>query len=66
MDLPEKLRILRSNRRLRQSDIAAILHISVDAYQKWETAKNSVPLEFLLALSNYYELTTDFLLDDSK
>ena len=64
MKINETLKKLRSAKNLSQSDIAKILEVSLSSYQKYEREKNSVTpsLEVLKRISNYYQVSIDYLL----
>lgn len=57
-----RIRELREDRDLRQCDIAKYLNISQVAYSHYELGKRDIPTEVLLALADYYQTSTDYLL----
>lgn len=59
----DRIRNLREERDLTQTDIAKYLHISQRAYSRYETGERSIPLEALCHLADYYNTSTDFLLN---
>jgi len=62
----EILRKLREEKGLSQKDLANYLKISRQAYNHYEAEKREPSYETLKALSNYFEVSTDYLLGKSK
>lgn len=58
----EIIRGIREDRDLKQSDIALILGIAQQYYSKYETGEYDLPIRHLIKLSEYYDVTTDYLL----
>lgn len=58
----KRIRELREDRDLRQSDIAKYLKCSQVAYSYYELGKRDIPIEVLLLLADYYQTSTDYLL----
>lgn len=63
--LGERLRLLRKEKRQRQIDIAEILGITQAHYQRVEKGKINIPTLTLCFLSDYYGVSTDYLLGRS-
>ncbi|MDR1347173.1 MAG: helix-turn-helix domain-containing protein [Prevotellaceae bacterium] len=63
--LGTKLLNLRRQYRLSQTEIADILNVSQNAYNKWESDKNKPSADNLLKLSQYYKVDIMELLDDN-
>lgn len=61
-----RLKILREEKQLNQMDIANFLNISVPAYSYYENEKRDIPTEILKKLSNFYDVTTDYILGHSN
>ncbi len=57
-----RLRDLREDNDLSQTDIAKILHMSQTGYSQYEIGKNDVPTKILIKLSEYYNTSVDYLL----
>ena len=66
MEVREKLKVLRENRRLTQDDLAKELLVSKDTVSNWERFKCDIPSVYLKPLADYFELTVDYLLDDTE
>lgn len=65
----ERMRDLREDRDLRQSDMAKLLCLTnQQAYQRYESGKVQMPLHLLIQLAEYYEVSLDYLcgLTDNK
>ena len=56
-----RLKDLREDHDLKQSDIAAILGISQQYYQCYESGKNELPLRHCITLAEYYNVSIDYL-----
>ncbi len=61
MYLP-RLRDLREDKDMKQKEVAAILGIDQRVYSNYETGKREIPLHHLVALADFYHVTTDYLL----
>ncbi len=64
----ERLIILREKSDLYQKDIAKILNVSQQTYSTWEVGTKIIPLKHLNKLSNYFNVSLDYLtgLSDKK
>ena len=62
MDYQKRLYDLRTDNDLRQEDVAQILKITSQAYGMYENGKRSLPIEYLIILSKYYNVTSDYIL----
>lgn len=58
-----RLRDLREDLDLKQSDIAKILKITRQQYGLYEIGKRDLPIEFLKALSQFYNVSSDYILE---
>ena len=57
-----RLRDLREDRDLKQTDVAALLGIRPPPPPPPERGYQNLPLEHLLALADYYGVSTDYIL----
>ena len=64
MALPEKLYTLRKKSSLSQEQLAEALNVSRQAISKWEGGSATPESDKLLALSNYFGVSLDYLLKD--
>lgn len=62
MTYAQKLRDLREERGLSQSDLAAVLQTSQQYYGKYENGKRPLPIMHLVTLCRYYGVSSDWLL----
>ena len=58
----ERIRNLREDKDLNQSEIAHILNISQSTYSRYENGNLDVPTEVLISLSKFYKVTVDYIL----
>ena len=58
----DRLRDIREDRDLSQSDIAKVLHMSQVQYSRYETGLRSIPIDKLAILAKFYGVSTDYLL----
>ncbi len=66
MTLPEKLIYLRKRGGMSQYDVADVLHISRQAISRWEAGASVPSTDNLRLISELYEVTVDYLLDDRQ
>lgn len=59
----KNLRGIREDRDIKQKDIAKILNVSQNTYSQYETGVISLTAEVLIKLSDYYNVSIDYLLD---
>ncbi len=64
MTLGEKIIDLRKKRGLSQEDLAITLGVSRQAVSKWETGDATPDTDKVIALAEYFDVTTDWLLRD--
>ena len=57
-----RLRDLREDADLTQNQVAQYLNISQTGYSKYETGKNGIPTQVLIALAAFYGTSVDYLL----
>lgn len=62
----EQVRHLREEHELTQKIIADILGVDKSTYAAWERGRDLFPLKRLLQLSNYYNVSLDFITGQSK
>ena len=71
--LGSRIKELRKEKGLRQSELATTLHVSQQAVGSWETGRTVPGADTLNVLADYFNVTTDYLLgrpekkdDDTK
>lgn len=57
-----RLRDLREDQDLTQTQVARLLGIRQTVYSRYERGFQNLPLEHLLFLADYYKVSTDYLL----
>ena len=60
------LRNIREDRDIRQKEIAQYLNVSQNTYSQYETGVISLTAEVLIKLANYYDVSIDYLLDQTE
>ena len=58
-----RLRDLREDADLRQADVAEYLGIQQTVYSRYERGFQTIPLELLIRLADYYQVSLDYLVD---
>lgn len=61
----QRMRALRTEKRLTQSHVAKILNVSPQQYQKYEDARSKCSLNYILRLVDYYSVSIDDFLPAS-
>lgn len=57
-----RIRDLREDHDLKQKDMAKILNCSQQVYSNYELGQRDIPTEILIRLSEYYQVSVDYLL----
>ena len=57
-----RLKELREDRDLTQTQIPKILNMSQTGYSKYEKGENDVPTKILIELAKYYKVPVDYIL----
>ncbi len=58
-----RLKSLREDRDIKQTEIAVILNCKQNTYQQYESGKRQIPIEALKKLSIFYNTSIDYLLE---
>ena len=58
----QRIRDLREDADLYQKELAKYLNCSQQTYSDYECGKVDIPTEVLIALADYYDTTTDYIL----
>lgn len=58
----QRLRDLREDKDMNQTQIAALLHTSQTVYSRYERGYQTIPVEHLLILADFYGVSTDYIL----
>lgn len=57
----ERIRKLRLEHHLSQTEVAKVLHVSQRSYSHYETGSRNIPVETLIVLCDYYHVTVDYM-----
>ncbi len=57
-----RLRDLREDRDMNQTELSKILGMSQTGYSKYETGENDIPTSILIKLADFYNTSIDYLL----
>ena len=57
-----RIRDLREDRDLNQTQVASMLGMSQTGYSKYETGEHDIPTAILVKLADYYNVSVDYLL----
>ena len=58
----KRIRDLREDKDLSQSEIAKVLNMSQTGYSKYEVGTNDIPTKILIKLAKFYNTSFDYLL----
>ena len=58
----QRLRDLREDMDMNQTEIAKLLHTSQTVYSRYERGFQTIPIEHLLILADFYKVSTDYML----
>lgn len=57
----QRLQDCREDKDLKQTEIAKILNTTQKQYSRWETGQYQIPLEVIIKLAKYYDVSLDYL-----
>ncbi len=57
-----RLKDLREDMDITQKALADFLHIRQNTYSQYENGQRQLPIEILIALAKYYNVSTDYIL----
>lgn len=60
-----RIRDLREDRDMNQTQVAKILEMSQTGYSKYETGENDIPTLVLIKLARFYDTSIDYLLGET-
>ena len=61
-----RIRDLREDKDLNQTQIAKMLGMSQTGYSKYETGENAIPTAVLIQLARFYNTSIDYLLGETN
>ncbi len=62
----QRIRNLREDNDLNQTQVAKLLGMSQTGYSKYETGENDIPTYVLIKLANFYDTSVDYLLGQTN
>lgn len=62
----DKIRDLRNRKRMSQTELAKVLHVSQQTVTKWETGKAEPSSSAISSLSRYFNVSADYLLGTNR
>ncbi|MCI8850344.1 MAG: helix-turn-helix transcriptional regulator [Erysipelotrichaceae bacterium] len=62
LKLIKRIRDLREDHDLTQTEIADVLHTSQTMYARYERGANELPIHHLITLCNFYHVSSDYIL----
>ena len=57
----QRIQDLRTDADMSQKQLSEMLHISQRSYSHYETGSRNIPVEMLIRLANYYDISVDYL-----
>ncbi len=60
--LSKRLKELRQEKGLSQSQLAKEIQVNQTTIGKWEACKRSITVEYIIALCNYFNVSADYLI----
>ena len=60
-----RIRDLREDRDMNQTEVARMLGMSQTGYSKYETGENDIPTAVLIKLARFYNTSIDYLLGET-
>ena len=60
-----RIRDLREDRDLNQTQVSRILGMSQTGYSKYETGENDLPTSVLIKLADFYNVSIDYILNQT-
>ncbi len=62
----KRIRDLREDNDLNQTQVAKMLGMSQTGYSKYETGENDLPTSVLIKLAEFYDTSIDYLLEQTE
>ncbi len=62
MNYAQRIRALREDKDIKQREIAEIIKTSQSYYAQYENEKRPLPIEHLIKLCKYYNISADYIL----
>ena len=58
-----RLKDMREDRDIKQSELAAFLHIKQNTYSQYENGQRQIPIDALIILADFYKTSVDYILE---
>lgn len=58
-----RIKDLREDNDKTQSEVAQYLHVAQNTYSQYESGIRSVPVEIIVKLCHYYDVSSDYILE---
>lgn len=62
MKISQRIRDLREDRELNQTQVAKILNTSQTVYSRYERNERDLPIDYLITLCKFYNVSADYIL----
>ncbi len=62
MNYAERMRNLRQDNDLSQKNVADMLGVAQTTYSQYELEKRPMPIDYLIALCKFYDVSADYML----
>ena len=62
----QRIRDLREDKDMNQTQMAKMLGMSQTGYSKYETGENDIPTQILIKLANFHETSIDYILGQTN
>lgn len=65
-DFTERMKAMREDNDLKQKEIADVLKITQQQYSLYESGKRKIPVEAIIELCKFYDVSADYMLGFTK
>ena len=62
----DKIRNIREDRELTQKELSEKLYVSKKTYERYENGERIPPIDFMIRLADFYNVSLDYLCDREK
>ena len=66
MEYWERIKALREDNDITQTNIAKYLNIAQNTYSQYENGKREIPISVLIQICQYYKVSSDYILGLAK
>ena len=61
MNIYQRIRDLREDKDLKQSEVAENLHLQREVYRRYETGQREIPLNIAILIADLYNVSLDYI-----